>query len=46
MAKKPATEKKKITELECILDFCANLSRKMILSGANLERVELAVERI
>ncbi len=29
-----------------ILDFCVNLGRKMIISGANLERVHLAVEFI
>lgn len=29
-----------------ILEFCVNLSRQMIISGANLERVHLAVEVI
>ena len=32
--------------IEDILDFCVELSRRMIISGANLERVSLAVERI
>lgn len=36
-------EKNNIDE---VLDFCVNLSRKMIVSGANLERVRLAVEFI
>ena len=36
-------EKNNIDE---VLDFCVNLSRKMIVSGANLERVHLAVEFI
>ncbi len=31
---------------ETVLEFCVELSRRMILSGANLERVQLAVERI
>ena len=31
---------------ETVLEFCLELSRRMILSGANLERVQLAVERI
>lgn len=33
-------------ESEIILEFCVELCRRMILSGANLERVQLAVERI
>ncbi len=32
--------------MDHILDFVTALSRQMILSGANLERVELAVEKI
>ena len=36
-------EKNNIDE---VLDFCVNLSRKMIVSGANLERIQLAVEFI
>ena len=31
---------------EIIVEFCIELSRRMIISGANLERVQLAVERI
>ena len=34
------------TRLENILDFCVDLSRRMVVSGANLERVSLAVDRI
>ena len=33
-------EKNNIDE---VLDFCVNLSRKMIVSGANLERIHLAI---
>ena len=29
-----------------VLDFCAELSRRMIMSGANVERVNLAVDRV
>ena len=32
--------------IEDILDFCVELSRRMISCGANIERVSLAVERI
>ena len=32
--------------LEAVLDFCVDLSRRMIVSGANIERVQLAIERI
>lgn len=32
--------------IEDILDFCVELSRRMITCGANMERVSLAVERI
>lgn len=32
--------------IDDILSFCVNLSRNLILSGANLERVQLAVEII
>ena len=32
--------------VEDILDFCTLLGSRMIASGANLERVQLAVERI
>ena len=35
-----------MTETEHILAFCVNLARQMIISGANLERVHLAVEVI
>ncbi len=31
---------------EAVLEFCVEMSRRMIVSGANLERVQLAVERI
>ena len=31
---------------EMVLDFCAELSRRMIMSGANVERVNLAVDRV
>ena len=34
------------TDLEAVLDFCVDLSRRMIVSGANIERVQLAIERI
>ena len=33
-------------ESELVLEFCVELSRRMIVSGANLERVQLAVDRI
>lgn len=32
--------------IEDVLDFCVELSRRMIYCGANIERVSLAVERI
>ena len=35
-----------MSNLEDILTFCVNLSRQMIISGANLERVSLAAEVI
>ncbi len=35
-----------MNNLEDILNFCVNLARQMILAGANLERVHLAVEVI
>ena len=38
MQKKPKNEP--------VLEFCVELSRRMIVSGANLERVQLAAERI
>lgn len=31
---------------EMVLDFCVELSRRMIMSGANVERVNLAIERV
>ena len=34
------------TPLENVLDYCVDLSRRMIVSGANLERVQLAVARV
>lgn len=34
------------TDSELVLEFCIELSRRMIVSGANLERVQLAVEII
>ena len=34
------------SDQELVLEFCVELSRRMILSGANIERVQLAVERI
>lgn len=36
----------KHSKSELVLEFCVELSRRMILSGANLERVQLAIERI
>jgi len=38
--------KAKEPDIEQVLEFTVSLSRDMILSGANLERVELAVSRI
>ena len=35
-----------MNQLDDILTFCVNLARQMIVSGANLERVHLAVEVI
>ncbi|MBQ7221551.1 MAG: threonine/serine exporter family protein [Synergistaceae bacterium] len=35
-----------MNHLDDILNFCVNLARQMIISGANLERVHLAVEVI
>ena len=32
--------------IEYILDFCKELGKQMIVSGANIERVNLSVERI
>ena len=46
MPKTGAVEKRKQTHLEEVLDFCVYLSRCMIFCGANLERVQLAIERI
>ena len=34
------------SQMELVLDFVIALARQMILAGANLERVELAVEKI
>ena len=34
------------TSLEYILDFCVNISRDMIVSGANIERVTISVAKI
>ena len=34
------------SKLEEILDFCVSLARDMVMSGANLERVSLGIERI
>ena len=34
------------TDSELVLEFCVELSRRMVVSGANLERVQLAVEHI
>ena len=34
------------SRLEAVLDFCVGLGKEMIASGANLERVSLAVERV
>ena len=34
------------SRMEPVLDFCVELSRRMIVSGANLERVVLAIERV
>lgn len=31
---------------EIVLEFCVELARRMILAGANVERVQLALERI
>ena len=31
------------TDSELVLEFCVELSRRMVVSGANLERVQLAV---
>lgn len=45
MSKQSETLVKK-TDAEYVLEFCVELSRRMILSGANLERVQLAVARI
>ncbi|MGX8698695.1 MAG: threonine/serine ThrE exporter family protein [bacterium] len=33
-------------KLELVLDFCAELSRRMVLAGANLERVNISIERV
>ncbi|MBR0063332.1 MAG: threonine/serine exporter family protein [Oscillospiraceae bacterium] len=40
------TEKRRQSNLEEVLEFCALLGRSMILNGANVERVQLATERI
>lgn len=39
-----AIKEKKDSEI--VLEFCVELSRRMILAGANVERIQLAVERI
>lgn len=46
MKKAESSTPVKSSQIECVLDFCVDLSRRMIVSGANLERVKLAVERI
>ncbi|MBQ4381640.1 MAG: threonine/serine exporter family protein [Oscillospiraceae bacterium] len=46
MPKKETIEHRRQSHLEEVLDFCAALGRSMILSGANTERVSLAVEHI
>ncbi len=46
MGKYEAIEKRRQSHLEEVLEFCVHLSRSMIVSGANLERVQLAVARI
>ena len=43
---KNKVEHLKQSHLEEVLDFCVELSRRMIVSGANLERVDLAVNQI
>lgn len=43
MSKTEISEKRKQAHLEEVLDFCVDLSRRMIVSGANLERVQLAI---
>lgn len=40
------TDRKKQSDLEEVLEFCALLGRRMLLAGANVERVQLATERI
>ena len=42
----PKKKMKKKTDCELVLEFCVELSRLMIVSGANLERVQLAIEYI
>ena len=37
---------KELKNSELVVEFCVELSRRMIVSGANLERVQLAIERI
>lgn len=39
-------EKREYSRLEDVLEFCVELARRMIVSGANLERVQLALECI
>ena len=39
-------DKRRQSQMEDILEFCVELSAKLIGCGANLERVQLAVQRI
>ena len=39
-------DRKEQHRIELVLDFCEELSRRMILSGANIERVQLAIASI
>ncbi|MBR0426094.1 MAG: threonine/serine exporter family protein [Clostridia bacterium] len=40
------SNEEKQLDLEAILDFCVEIGRRMMLAGANLERVQLAIARI
>ena len=46
MKRKEKQEQIKQTHLEKVLDFCEDVGRRMIVCGASIERVQLAIERI
>ena len=46
MKRKEKQEQQKQSHLENVLDFCVEVARRMLVAGANVERVQLAILRI